>query len=65
MRTANGRTQVQYPCAGGYKFGWVSGTYSANAVNAGVVPQGCVDSVTSPSTGKITVAGWAFDRDSS
>lgn len=62
--TANGRTQVQYPCSGGYKLGWVSGTYSANATNAGVVPQGCVDSVTSPSTGKITVAGWAFDRDS-
>lgn len=62
--TANGRTQVQYPCSGGYKLGWVSGTYSANTANAGVVPQGCVDSVTSPSTGKITVAGWAFDRDS-
>lgn len=59
--TANGRTQVQYPCSGGYKLGWVSGTYSANA---GSAPQGCVDSVTSPSTGKITVSGWAFDRDS-
>lgn len=59
--TANGRTQVQYPCSGGYKLGWVSGTYSANA---GSEPQGCVDSVTSPSVGKITVAGWAFDRDS-
>lgn len=59
--TANGRTQVQYPCSGGYKLGWVPGTYSANA---GSNPQGCVDSVTSPSTGKITVSGWAFDRDS-
>lgn len=59
--TANGRTQVQYPCSGGYKLGWVSGTYQANA---GVLPQGCVDSVSSPSTGNITVSGWVFDRDS-
>lgn len=59
--TANGRTQVQYPCSGGYKLGWVAGTYPANT---GSNPQGCVDSVTSPSVGKITVAGWAFDRDS-
>lgn len=59
--TANGRTQVAYPCQGGYKLGWVSGTYSSNA---GSNPQGYVDSVTSASSGKITVRGWAFDRDS-
>jgi len=59
--TANGRTQVGYPCQGGYKLGWVSGTYSSNA---GTNPQGFVDSVTSSSSGKITVRGWAFDRDS-
>lgn len=27
---ANGRTQVQYPCSGGYKLGWVAGTYSVS-----------------------------------
>ena len=59
--TANGRTQVQYPCQGGYKLGWVSGTYS---VTSGSNPRGCVDSVRSTSSGKITVAGWAFDLDS-
>lgn len=59
--TANGRTQVQYPCSGGYKLGWVTGTYS---INTGSNPQGCVDSVVSPSVGKIRVGGWAFDRDS-
>lgn len=59
--TANGRTQVQYPCSGGYKLGWVAGTYSANT---GSNPQGWVDSVTSTAAGKITVTGWAFDRDS-
>lgn len=31
LGTANGRTQVQYPCPGGYKIGWVSGTYSPGA----------------------------------
>lgn len=59
--TANGRTQVQYPCPGGYKLGWVAGTYSATV---GSNPQGCVDSVTSTANGKITVSGWSFDRDS-
>lgn len=59
--TANGRTQVQYPCSGGYKLGWVSGKYTAVT---GSNPQGCVDSVTSSAVGKITVSGWAFDRDS-
>lgn len=59
--SANGRTQVQYPCSGGYKLGWVSGKYTAVT---GSNPQGCVDSVTSPAVGKITVSGWAFDRDS-
>lgn len=58
---ANGRTQVVYPCAGGYKLGWVAGNYSANG---GSNPQGYVDGVASGSTGKITVTGWAFDRDS-
>lgn len=58
---ANGRTQVQYPCSGGYKLGWVSGTYSSST---GSNPQGCVDGVTSPGAGKITVRGWTFDRDS-
>lgn len=59
--TANGRTQVQYPCSGGYKLGWVSGTYSANQ---GSNPQGCVDSMSPAGEGKIKVCGWAFDRDS-
>lgn len=59
--TANGRTQVGYPCQGGYKLGWVLGTYSSSA---GSNQQGYVDSVTSSSSGKITVRGWAFDRDS-
>lgn len=59
--TANGRTQIQYPCSGGYKLGWVAGIYSASS---GSNPQGCIDSVTSTSTGRITVSGWAFDRDS-
>lgn len=59
--TSNGRTQIQYPCSGGFKLGWVAGTYSANT---GLNPQGCIDSVVSTSAGKITVAGWAFDRDS-
>lgn len=40
--TANGRTQVQYPCSGGYKLGWVSGTYSANPSSN---TQGSVSSV--------------------
>lgn len=31
--SSNGRTQVQYPCSGGYKLGWVSGTYNAQAGN--------------------------------
>lgn len=30
---ANGRTQVQYPCSGGYKLGWVAGIYSAQTSN--------------------------------
>lgn len=59
--TSNGRTQVQYPCSGGFKLGWVAGTYSANT---GSNPQGCIDSVVSTAEGRITVAGWAFDRDS-
>lgn len=61
---ANGRTQVQYPCSGGYKLGWVSGNYSATVKPGSYKPQGCVDFVQSNATGKITVAGWAFDRDS-
>lgn len=62
---ANGRTQVQYPCSGGYKLGWVAGSYSAATSTAkSYIPQGCVDSVQSNEIGKITVAGWAFDRDS-
>lgn len=62
---ANGRTQIVYPCQGGYKLGWVSGTYSSSAVsNAGSNPQGYVDSVTSNVAGRISVRGWAFDRDS-
>lgn len=28
---SNGRTQVQYPCSGGYKLGWVAGSYSAGS----------------------------------
>ncbi len=58
---ANGRTQVQYPCSGGYKLGWVAGTYS---INTGTNPIGYVDSVTSSSAGKITVRGWTLDSDS-
>lgn len=60
---ANGRTQVQYPCSGGYKLGWVAGNYSISSSTA-YQPQGCLDSVTSTAAGKITVTGWAFDRDS-
>ncbi len=54
----NGRTQLLYPCAGGYKVGWVSGTYSI-----GSNPKGCIDLVSSPSSGKLRVAGWVFDPD--
>ena len=57
----NGRTQVQYPCSGGYKLGWVNGSYYSNT---GSNPQGCVDGVTYEGNGKIRVRGWAFDRDS-
>lgn len=59
IANANGRTQVIYPCSGGYKIGWVQGTYTL-----GNNPQGCIDSVTSPARGKIIVRGWAFDKDS-
>lgn len=61
---ANGRTQVQYPCPGGYKLGWVAGNYSTTAKPVSYKPQGCVDSIQSNAIGKITVTGWAFDRDS-
>lgn len=56
---ANGRTQLIYPCSGGYKIGWVQGTYTL-----GNNPQGWVDSVTSTAKGTITVRGWTFDKDS-
>lgn len=57
----NGRTQVQYPCSGGYKLGWVNGSYY---LNTGSNPQGCLDGVSYEGNGKIRVRGWAFDRDS-
>ena len=48
--------------------GSVTYVFSANQATfwgkpAGNNPQGCLDSVSSPSPGKITVRGWAFDRD--
>lgn len=42
---ANGRTQVQYPCSGGYKLGWVAGNYSIESPTANQ-PQGALDSAT-------------------
>jgi hypothetical protein len=55
---ANGRTQLIYPCNGGYKVGWVNGNYSI-----GSNPIACIDAVSSPSEGKLRVAGWIFDPD--
>ena len=56
---ANGRTQVIYPCSGGYKVGWVAGNYGI-----GSNPRGCIDVVSSSGAGRVRVAGWAFDPDS-
>lgn len=55
---ANGRTQVVYPCSGGYKVGWVARNYGF-----GSNPKACIDAVSSPSTGKLRLVGWAFDPD--
>lgn len=69
VSNANGRTQVIYPCSGGYKIGWVQGTYTLNSNPQsnnprGNNPQGWIDSVTSSARSQITVRGWAFDKDS-
>lgn len=48
----------------GWRMAWVtSSDFNKYMQSVGVNPQGCVDSVTSNSAGKITVRGWAFDKD--
>lgn len=50
----------------GWKMAWITSSNFDKYINnttTGYNPQGCVDSVTSTSAGKITVRGWAFDRD--
>lgn len=55
---SSGRTQVIYPCSGGYKIGWVQGSYSI-----GNNPVGYLDEVSSPSEGNLFLGGWVYDKD--
>lgn len=62
--------QVKYPVSGGYKYGFISSGICNSYILPGVSkksgsnPLGYVDAVKSNATKKITVTGWAFDRDS-
>lgn len=65
---SNGNTQILYPCSGYYKVAWIKGQYTISNGNlcrsaTSYNPQGYFDAAISNSGNKLTVRGWAFDRD--
>lgn len=55
-------TKAEFAQKFSYKVHISGNTLTGNGVT-GNNPQGCFDGVSSPSPGKLTVSGWAFDRD--
>lgn len=71
LTTSGSYTQVLYNIGSagnpsGWKMAWITTANYSNYVKTVAFnnPQGWLDSVTSTINGKITVTGWAFDRDS-
>lgn len=48
----------------GWRMAWITTSNYNNYIKQAYNPQGYLDAVSSNATGKITVSGWAFDRDS-